>query len=395
MKLWLVAALGLLCTPAFAETAADVPSKFNIPWGNSAGASYLRVIPQASQIGIQNCAASLTDGFPPLTFVPASAGGCPPFGADMNGILKQITQWARWQALGTIPPWDTAFSTAVGGYPKGALIPSATTANQYWYNTIDNNLSNPDAAGAGWQSVLVGNSGATAGTYTRPKTTVTSDGKISAIASGAAPTRSVICSQGGPPTCTIVGNSGNYTAPAGAVRLFVREVGGGGGGGSNSGNGNAGATTSFDGITALGGKGGAQSVGSGGAAAGGATSGNGTGSGTGITVMLRMASSGGGYSNGGNSINSVAGHGSTSPFGGGGMIGQNAGFNSGSGGSGANSATTGLTAGGGGSAGEYVELQILNPGSVAIPWLAGAPGNPGSGAGLAGGGQIVIDEYYD
>jgi len=60
--------------------------------------------PQASQIGITNCAASLTDGFPPLTFVPVAQGGCPPFGSDFNGILRQITQWSQWmQAFSGCP----------------------------------------------------------------------------------------------------------------------------------------------------------------------------------------------------------------------------------------------------------------------------------------------------
>src|SRR5262249_55866104 len=92
---WVSAILSLIISPlvAVALTQSGLPSRSNIPGANSAGSSYVRVIPQASQIGITNCAASLTDGFPPLAFVPQSAGGCPPFGQDFNGILKQITQW--------------------------------------------------------------------------------------------------------------------------------------------------------------------------------------------------------------------------------------------------------------------------------------------------------------
>ena len=59
--------------------ASAIPIKFPIPFGNSAGGGYIRPIPQASQIGIANGAASLTDGFPPLNFLPLGSGGVPPF----------------------------------------------------------------------------------------------------------------------------------------------------------------------------------------------------------------------------------------------------------------------------------------------------------------------------
>ncbi|KAA1174648.1 hypothetical protein FP026_29625, partial [Rhizobium tropici] len=71
--------------------ASDIPVKFPIPFAASAGGGYIRAIPQASQIGITNGAASLTDGFPPLTFLPVGAGGTPPWGQDFNGILNEIT----------------------------------------------------------------------------------------------------------------------------------------------------------------------------------------------------------------------------------------------------------------------------------------------------------------
>lgn len=134
--------------------ASDIPAKFNIPWGNSAGGSFIRNIPQASQIGIENGAASLTDGFPPLNFDPLSGGGVPPFGQDFNGILRQITQWSRWQAAGGPVIYDSTFQTAVGGYPAGALVQSATTPGIFWYSLVDNNATNPDTGGAGWQSLV-------------------------------------------------------------------------------------------------------------------------------------------------------------------------------------------------------------------------------------------------
>lgn len=143
-------ALVLTATSAAAMNQSSVPPKFPIPWAASAGAAYSRSIPQNSQIGIQNCAASLTDGFPPLTFVPSVAGGCPPFGADFNGILKQLSQWGQWQAAGSPTVYDSAFGAQIGGYPKGATISSATTAGCYWISQVDSNGSNPETGGANW-----------------------------------------------------------------------------------------------------------------------------------------------------------------------------------------------------------------------------------------------------
>jgi hypothetical protein len=159
MKRWLSLAflLALPISAAYALTQASIPAKFPIPWGNSAGGAYVRSIPQNSQIGVQNCAASLTDGFPPLTFVPAGAGGCPPFGQDFNGILKQISQWQQWNQAGGPVFYDSSFAASVGGYPNGAILSSAVTPGTRWLSTVDSNTTSPDASvanqvvgGTGW-----------------------------------------------------------------------------------------------------------------------------------------------------------------------------------------------------------------------------------------------------
>jgi microcystin-dependent protein len=135
--------------------ASNIPVKLSIPWANSAGSSYIRTVPEASRIGIQNGAASLTDGFPPWTMGP---GGFP-FGQDFNGILKQITQWLQWTQAGAPVQWDSAFSAAIGGYPAGALILKLNTPGAYWYSTVDNNVTNPDTGGAGWATFGSGGGG--------------------------------------------------------------------------------------------------------------------------------------------------------------------------------------------------------------------------------------------
>jgi microcystin-dependent protein len=159
MRRWLVTgvlALAAFATAAMAMDQASVPRQFPIPWGSSAGSNYIRNIPEASQIGSQNCAASLTDGFPPLTFTPSSQGGCPPFGQDMNGILKQLSQWSQWQGAGAHPLYDSSFSSSIGGYPSGAILANAGTPGCFWISLVDNNASDPDTGGANWNASCPG-----------------------------------------------------------------------------------------------------------------------------------------------------------------------------------------------------------------------------------------------
>ena len=124
------------------------PAKFPIPWGNSAGAPYIRAIPVNSQIGIQNGAASLTDGFVPDNFLPTAGGGVPPFGQDMNGILNQVTQTQQWQQAGGGWQYDSSFVTSIGGYPSGAVLFSETVLGRQWLSTADGNTTDPDSISA-------------------------------------------------------------------------------------------------------------------------------------------------------------------------------------------------------------------------------------------------------
>ncbi|MGD9424019.1 hypothetical protein ACLHDD_02320 [Pantoea sp. NSTU24] len=109
-------------------------------------------IPNDSQIGVTAGRASYTDGFPPLTRTPLAAGGVPPFGTDFNGVLNDVTAAVRWSQAGAGYPFNTAFNTAIGGYPKGARIPNSTL-DGFWLNTTDSNSTNPEnttSALTGW-----------------------------------------------------------------------------------------------------------------------------------------------------------------------------------------------------------------------------------------------------
>ncbi|MCW4590899.1 hypothetical protein NO263_09935 [Gluconacetobacter entanii] len=134
---------------------SSFPAKFALPFAGSAGAAYIRTIPQASQIGVSAGAASLTDGFPPVTFDPVSAGGTPPSGADMNGILNWVTSVLQAYQSGYFGAWDGTFATSIGGYPMNAIV-SGSTAGVYYVSTTDDNMTTPGASGAAWQSLFTG-----------------------------------------------------------------------------------------------------------------------------------------------------------------------------------------------------------------------------------------------
>lgn len=134
--------------------SSNIPGKLQIPFANAAGGAFIRPIPVASQIGILDGAASLTDGFVPLNATPIGAGGVPPSIEDMNGILFEVSGWSRWVAAGGGVYFDSAFSTAIGGYPKGAFLQSATTAGLFFVSTAENNTNNPDSVMTGWLAVI-------------------------------------------------------------------------------------------------------------------------------------------------------------------------------------------------------------------------------------------------
>jgi hypothetical protein len=126
--------------------SSSAPTKTTVPFANSGSRN---VIPIASQIGITDGAASYTDGFPPLTATDPTAGGVAPAQQDFNGILYTVTQRLQWADAGGVPLYDSSFSTAVGGYPKGAVVQSADQTGM-WVSTADNNTANPDTGTTGW-----------------------------------------------------------------------------------------------------------------------------------------------------------------------------------------------------------------------------------------------------
>ncbi len=131
---------------------ADIPTAIVLPFAAGAGGGFIRTIPVTSQIGITDGRASYTDGFVPLNATPIGAGGVPPSVKDMNGILFPATAWARWVKAGGPIYFDGTFATAVGGYPLGAVVQSASVPGKFWVSLIDANPHDPDATTGYWST---------------------------------------------------------------------------------------------------------------------------------------------------------------------------------------------------------------------------------------------------
>jgi hypothetical protein len=148
--------------------ASGIPTKFLAVWASGTTSTYVRSVPVTTT---DPNAASLALGWPPATFTPLASGGSPPDGRDANGINQAMTAWQQWQQAGGPITYDSTFQTAIGGYPKGAIVASATTFGVWWLSTADNNTTNPDTGGAGWVTAFSGRqlgtpiSFASSGTY--------------------------------------------------------------------------------------------------------------------------------------------------------------------------------------------------------------------------------------
>jgi hypothetical protein len=358
--------------------SSDIPARFPIPFANNAGGSFVRPIPEESQIGIQEGAASLETGWPPVCFQPVGSGGVPPFGADFNGLMLQVTRWSRWQAAGAPVGYDATFAAAIGGYPYGAVLKAAAGNGLFWVNTVENNASDPDAGGANWDLFGLGDSGVTPGTYFSPTLTVGNDGRILSAASAAFPQRTILLS-----------GSGGYATKAGCKLLRVRMVAAGGNGATLGGAGTNGNPSVFATVTCAGGVGGSPPSGS----VGGARGAGGQGGGGSATNLDRQQGSNGG-TGGSSSVGGIGGHGGgggPGKFGGVGAGNQDPSPpNTGGGGCGQDGGSA-QGGGGGGGAGENAEFDIQNP-SGTYAFVVGAIG--AGGLANAGSGKIVIDEYF-
>lgn len=294
--------------------------------------------------------ASYDAGFPAVTMILKSAGGLPPKGEDINQILYELSNLGRWSSSGSLNTFDTAFSTAIGGYPSGSMLLSDDGLTIY-ISTTDANTNNPNSISTGWKSLIsfLG--------------LVDSTGTVGRLIN----------------TQTIT-SSGTYTPTTGTKRIKVTLTGGGGGGGNAQATslsqtafgagGGAGATTiavfnvsDIVNFTVTIGAGGTAQISGGSSTFNGLTAGNGGGGsgnatpanaagGAGGTASGGQTNIGGGFGSDGQQGNYYSfGNGGASYWGGGGRAGSGGGTKAtayGSGGGGAyDTALSGSTKAGG------------------------------------------------
>lgn len=126
---------------------SNAPAKIQVPFARDGTKN---PIPIPSQSGTKPGGASFVTGFPDETMKPITQGGIPPYGADFNGIFYSITALQQYQSAGGQFTYDSAFATAIGGYPLGALLMKSDLTG-YWRSTIDNNTTDPDSPSrVGW-----------------------------------------------------------------------------------------------------------------------------------------------------------------------------------------------------------------------------------------------------
>lgn len=122
-----------------------------VPFASQGDKNTIPVTP-STETGQTNY-ASYQKGFPLVTMTPLVAGGLPPQGMDMNGILYNITANIGYAQSGGLPTFNADFASTIGGYPLGAVLQSNDGASAYVSmianNTTDFNES-PESIGTSW-----------------------------------------------------------------------------------------------------------------------------------------------------------------------------------------------------------------------------------------------------
>lgn len=126
------------------------PGKIITPWAES---GLKNPIPPAANPATGR--AGFDQGFSAINMTAKEAGGIPPFGQDFNGIFYEVTNILRYMQAGGQPTFSSALATAIGGYPKGAMVLGSDGVT-LWQSKVDSNSTNPNIAPSSWGKVDVG-----------------------------------------------------------------------------------------------------------------------------------------------------------------------------------------------------------------------------------------------
>lgn len=121
------------------------------PFAKNAIAPYITLpLPVPDQNPVTPGAASFDTGFTVVNMTPVTAGGVPPFGRDMNGLLYMLSDYCAWIQGGGQFRYDASFVAANTGYAVGVILQSATDVKRFYLNLVANNANNPDVDDTGW-----------------------------------------------------------------------------------------------------------------------------------------------------------------------------------------------------------------------------------------------------
>lgn len=126
------------------------PGKIITPWAES---GLKNTIPPAANPATGR--AGFDQGFSAINMTAKEAGGIPPFGQDFNGIFYEVTNILRYMQAGGQPTFDAALATAVGGYPKGAMVLGSDGVT-LWQSKIDSNSTDPNTDPSNWGTFDIG-----------------------------------------------------------------------------------------------------------------------------------------------------------------------------------------------------------------------------------------------
>ena len=151
--------------------SSDLPAFILIPFAQSGDKN---PIPD-SGTGHPSNWANKAQGFPPADMSP---GGQAPDGPQFNELFYLGDIRAQAAQIKGGYPWNSAFSSAIGGYPKGAVV-QKTPGPGRWECVTENNTTNPDAGGSGWrdmdltapkvaEEIIYSASGTISGAYVAP-----------------------------------------------------------------------------------------------------------------------------------------------------------------------------------------------------------------------------------
>ena len=126
------------------------PGKIITPWAES---GLKNTIPPAANPATGR--AGFDQGFSAINMTAKEAGGIPPFGQDFNGIFYEVTNILRYMQAGGQPTFDSALATAIGGYPKGAMVLGSDGVT-LWQSKVDSNSTDPNTNPSDWGTFDIG-----------------------------------------------------------------------------------------------------------------------------------------------------------------------------------------------------------------------------------------------